>query len=206
MRILFQGDSITDADRIRDNITDMGLGYALLVKAELGFENPSKYEFINKGIGGNRIVDVYARIKDEIIELKPDVMSLLVGVNDVWHDLHEIPNGIDSEKFYKIYKMLVSEIKEALPDIKIMIMEPYVLKGTGTEAHWEWFREEVEKRAAVARRIAEEYGLIFIPLQKKLDDAEKVAPCEYWLRDGVHPTAMGHELIKREWIKAFNTL
>ncbi|MBQ9920892.1 MAG: lysophospholipase, partial [Clostridia bacterium] len=86
MRILFQGDSITDAGRARDNDINLGTGYPMLVKATLGFEEPGKYEFFNRGISGNRVVDLYARIKNDIINLKPDVMSILIGVNDVWHE------------------------------------------------------------------------------------------------------------------------
>lgn len=125
MKILFQGDSITDACRDRENDDIIGVGYPLLVKAKFGFEFPGKYEFVNKGISGNRIVDVYARIKRDIINLKPDIMSVLVGVNDVWHEV-AVQNGVDADKYFKIYDMLISEIKDALPNIKIMIMEPFV--------------------------------------------------------------------------------
>ena len=206
MRILFQGDSITDADRSRENNSILGRGYPHLVEAELGFENPREYEFINRGISGNRIVDVYARIKRDIINLKPDFMSLLIGVNDVWHENHEDPNGVDAEKFYKIYDMLISEIKEALPNIKILIFEPFVLEGTATIPYWDAFSTEVPKRAEKTRLIAEKYNLSIISLQDKFNEAAKKAPNEYWLRDGVHPTPKGHELIKREWIKAFKEM
>lgn len=204
MRILFQGDSITDAGRVREDVTNMGRGYPLLVKAQLGLEAPGEHEFINKGISGNRIVDVYARIKSDIINLKPDFMSLLIGVNDVWHENLESPNGVDAEKFYKIYDMLIEEIKAALPDIKIVIFAPFVLKGTATEAHWDSFSAEVPKRAEKARLIAEKHGLKFVTLQDKFDAAAKLAPNDYWLFDGVHPTPVGHEIIKNEWLKAFN--
>lgn len=211
-RILFQGDSITDCGRNRDDITATGVGYPLMVKAQLGYENPCGYEFINKGISGNRIVDVYARIKLDIINLKPDVMSLLIGVNDVWHELGGRHNGVGAAKFEKIYDMLIGEIKEALPDVKIMILEPFVLEGTATcptEAEperWDYFRTEVPLRAAAAKRVAEKYGLPFIPLQEKLDEACGRAPADYWLRDGVHPTAMGHWLITKEWLAAFGEM
>lgn len=204
--ILFQGDSITDAGRSREAGGHLGLGYATLVEAALGFENPGEYKFINKGISGNRIVDVYARIKADITNLKPDVMSLLIGVNDVWHEYSENPNGVDPEKFMRIYSMLIEEIKAELPDIKIMILEPFVLKGKGTEANWPAFETEVAKRAEKANLIAEKYNLPFITLQDKFTEAAKLAPNEYWLADGVHPTMKGHELIKREWLKAFNAL
>ena len=206
MRILFQGDSITDAGRVYTNDENLGRGYPHLVEAELGFDFPGEHEFVNKGISGNRIVDVYARIKRDIINLKPDFMSLLIGVNDVWHENGDNPNGVDAEKFYKIYDMLIEEIKAALPNIKIVIMAPFVLKGTATEPYWEAFSKEVPKRAEKAKLIAEKYNLSFITLQDKFDEAAKKAPNEYWLFDGVHPTPKGHELIKREWIKKFNEI
>jgi len=205
MKILFQGDSITDTNRDRESDAQIGRGYVRLVKASLGFEEAGNYEFLNSGLSGNRIVDIYARIKNDIINLKPDVMSLLVGVNDVWHEL-DFENGVDAQKYYKIYDMLISEIKEALPDIKIMLMEPFVLKGPATESRWELFRTEVEKRAAMAKKIAEKYNLPFIELQKGFDELCKRAEADYWLWDGVHPTTMGHEYIKIEWLKAFKAL
>ncbi len=206
MKILFQGDSITDFGRDYADIAHFGRGYALLVKAELGFENPGKYEFINKGISGNRITDVYARIKSDIINLKPDVMSLLIGVNDVWHDFKESPNGVDADKYYKIYDLLIEEVKTALPEIKIMIFEPFVLKASATEEKWELFKKEVLKRAEMAKKIALKHNLPFVELQKGFDELEKSMEASYWLYDGVHPTPMGHEFIKKEWIKAFKNL
>ena len=210
--ILFQGDSITDCGRNREDITSTGVGYAHMVKGQLGCEHPGEYEFINKGISGNRIVDVYARIKMDIINLKPDYMSLLIGVNDVWHELGGRHNGVAAEKFEKIYDMLIAEILEALPDIKIMILEPFVLEAAATAAteeepeRWDYFRTEVPLRAATAKRIAEKYNLPFVALQDKLNEACKQAPASYWLRDGVHPTPMGHWIIKNEWMKTFRQI
>ena len=204
-RILFQGDSITDAGRSREDEMHMGLGYPRLVSAALGFENPGEYEFLNRGISGNRIVDVYARIKKDLINLKPDVMSILIGINDVWHEVGE-QNGVDADKFFRVYSMLIEEVKEALPDIKIMILEPFVLKERATVDNWEYFETETKKRQEMANKIAEKYDLKFVPLQAKFDEAVKLAPPVHWTGDGVHPTYSGHELIKREWIKAFNEL
>ncbi len=209
MRILFQGDSITDVGRSRENNEDVGKGYALFVKSELGFAEPAQHEFFNRGISGNRVVDVYARIKKDIINLKPNVMSILIGVNDVWHELGEEPNGVDADKFFKIYCMLIEEIKAALPDIKIMILEPFCLPGTATtatEEKWQGFSTEVPKRAAMAKKVAEKYGLTFIPLQAGFDKLTESAEPAHWLRDGVHPTAMGHRFITGEWLKAYKAL
>ena len=210
--ILFQGDSITDCGRNREDITSAGMGYPLMIKGQLGYEQPGEYEVINKGISGNRIVDVYARIKSDIINLKPDYMSLLIGVNDVWHELSGRHNGVSAEKFEKIYDMLIVEIRDALPDIKIMILEPFVLEGANTASteiepdRWSYFRTEVPLRAVAAKRIAEKYGLSFVTLQDKFDEACKREPVSYWLRDGVHPTPMGHWLIKNEWMKVFQDM
>lgn len=210
--ILFQGDSITDCGRNREDNTSMGVGYVHMVKGQLGYEYPGKYEFINRGNGGNQIVDVYARIKKDIINLKPDYMSLLIGVNSVGQELGGRRSGLSAEKFEKIYDMLIGEILEALPNIKIMILEPFVLEATATTAteaepeRWNYFRTEVPLRAAAARRIAEKYGLPFVELQSKFDCACKRAPASYWLGDGVHPTAMGHWIIKNEWMKAFEEM
>ncbi len=206
--ILFQGDSITDCGRSRENSEKLGDGYPLLVKAELGYAYPEQYCFYNRGISGNRIVDVYARIKADIINLKPDYMSILIGVNDVWHEFGA-QNGVSADKFEKIYCMLIEEIREALPDIQIVILEPFCLRAAATENteeipdKWNQFHSEVLKRAQKAKCVAEKYGLAFIPLQDKFDEAAKNTANEYWLVDGVHPTVMGHQLIKNAWMEVF---
>ena len=133
-------------------------------------------------------------------------MSILIGVNDVWHELGDSPNGVDADKFFKIYSMLIEEVKEALPNIKIMILEPFVLEACSTTENWEFFKTETKKRAEMARKIAEKYNLPFIELQKGFDELAKLAPNSYWLGDGVHPTSAGHEFIKNEWLKAYNKL
>jgi len=209
--ILFQGDSITDCRRERDNNAHVGHGYALMVKSELGADYPGKYEFYNRGISGNRVVDVYARIKKDIINLAPDYMSILIGVNDVWHEVDK-QNGVDADKYEKIYCMLIEEVQAALPNVKIMIIEPFCLRGTATDNtdempdKWNVFHTEVKKRAEKARKVAEKYGLPFVEMQCVMDRASELTDASYWLMDGVHPTAMGHQLLKREWMKAFEQM
>ncbi len=199
--IVFQGDSITDAGRNRDNDNERGIGYPTLVSAELGLKYPGEFVFINEGISGNRIVDLYARIKRDIINRKPDYLTILIGINDVWHEIND-RNGIENKKFFRIYCDLIEEIKAMLPDIQIFILEPFVLKASATEKSWGVFRRETEMRAESARAVAEKFGLTFIPLQDKFDEAEKKAEASYWLGDGVHPTAAGHEIIANEVVKA----
>ena len=201
-RILFQGDSITDAGRNRDNLFSLGEGYPQLVAAKLSFKCPGEFEFINKGVSGDKSTQLYARCKEEIINLAPDYLSILIGVNDIWHEL-AVGGGVSVKRYVQLLSMLIEDVKEALPETKIALLEPFVLKGPATEDQWNEFRSGVEARAAAAREIADKYGLIFIELQQKLDEADKKAP-SCWLADGVHPAPAGHELIAQEWLKAFN--
>lgn len=216
--ILFFGDSITDARRsyVEDEALPMihyqGSGYATMVSAALGADAPYTYQCYNRGISGNRIVDLYARIKKDAINLKPDYMSILIGINGVWHEYSQ-KNGVSAEKFEMVYDLLIQELKQELPDLKIMIMEPFVLHGRSTcsseicPGRWEHFSTEAPLRAAAAERIAEKHNLVFVPLQEMFDKAEATAPYEgYWLYDGVHPSAAGHELIKRAWLEGFEKL
>ncbi len=202
--ILFQGDSITDAGRSRQ-WEDLGMGYPNLVAASLGADQPGAYCFLNRGISGNRIIDLLARVKSDMINLKPDCMSILIGVNDVWHEF-DFQNGIETDLFEQYYDMLITQLKQALPELKLLILEPFVLKASATADKWEPFRRDVEEKAAAARRVAQKHGLPFVPLMELFDEAQSLAPASYWLSDGVHPTPMGHELIKREWQKAFAKL
>lgn len=208
--VLFQGDSITDAWRSREYPTELGIGYSQMAASEVMFDHPGEYTFLNRGVSGNRIVDLYARMKADIINLKPDYMSILIGVNDVWHELN-FQDGVSAEKYERIYNDLITEVKEALPNIKIMIMEPFVLPGGGTRSteekpdKWDIFYREVRKRAECARRVAEKHNLLFVPLQEKYEALNKKCAGN-WLTDGVHPSCAGYQLLKREWLKAFETI
>lgn len=210
--ILFQGDSITDSGRDRNNdFYNLGFGYPTLVKAELGCKYPNEYEFHNKGVSGDKIFNVYARSAMDIFNINPDYMSILIGVNDVWHGL-DIGRNTGTERFEDVYDLMIRDIMKTMPQTKLMIMEPFALKGTATDNtetqpdRLEKFLGKTKEAAAAAKRIAEKYNLVFIPLQSVFDEACKIAPENYWLIDGVHPTAMGHNLIKTEWIKAFESI
>ena len=224
--ILFQGDSITDCGRTRDlpsNIieklymktqyalrgaTEMGSGYPAMVAKELG---DAEYTFINRGVSGDRILDVYARIIRDIIKIKPDVMSLLVGVNDVWHDF-DWNNGTGLKRFEKMYDILFEELIEELPDTKFIILGAFVLEGSASANRpdqpdrYRLFRENVAKVAEIEKKVAEKYGIRFIDLGKILDEEAERYTAKALSGDGVHPTEKGHEIIKREWLKAFNEL
>ena len=210
--ILFQGDSITDSSRHREYDDARGHGYVTTICGALGAAQPYKYDFLNRGISGNRIVDLLARIRRDMINLKPDYMSILIGVNDVWHELDN-HDGVDAKRFEHLYDLLIEQLLEELPNLKIMILEPFVVPGRATDStpeqpdRWETFDREVRLRAAAAKRIAQKYNLTFVPLQDMFTKVSAEAPDRaYWIRDGVHPTICGHDLIKQEWLKAFEQL
>lgn len=209
MRILFQGDSITDCYRIKEgDALDLriGMGYVLMCQAELMYEEPEKYVIMNRGINGNRVSHVYDRMQEDIIDLKPDVMSILIGINDTGHKFDADGDTASVEGFFETYCKLIEEVKAALPDIKIMILEPFTEKGAVNESFYEEYREEAEKRATAAKKVAEKYDLTFVPLQEKFDEATKRGDNSCWFYDGIHPTAAGHMIIKKEWMKAFKAL
>ena len=196
---LMQGDSITDANRSRERSDHMGRGYAQFTAGALEMAHPGEFDYINRGISGNRVVDVYARIKADIINLKPDIMSMLIGVNDVWHE-YSRQNGVEPEKFERIYEMLLDEVQEALPDIKIILMGAFILPGL--EYDYASFRADVEERAAITKKIAQRRGFPFIDLQALFDDAA-ARGVNRLTTDGVHPDHAGCELIKDALVKVF---
>ena len=204
MKILFFGDSLTDAFRNRES-TDtndrFGCGFIAQIAGRLLAENPIGYDIINRGIGGNRIVDLYARIKADVWNHKPDVLNILVGVNDIWHEV-VCQNGVDVARFEHIYRLIIQETKERLPDIKIILCEPFILHGFATNEDYEQL-SKVKEYAAVVEKLATEYGLPFLPLREKFEKAQEKFGEGVYVVDGVHPTIAGAALIAEEWLKLF---
>lgn len=205
MKIVFYGDSITDMGRNREIESSspfaFGAGYPFLINSRLSEENPQKHILINKGISGNRVVDLYARIKADVWNLEPDVLSILIGINDIWHEIYW-GNGVDIKRFERVYRNLIEDTKERFPNIKIMLLEPFVLKASATSEKYDEFLE-VKDYAKVIKKLADEYSLVFIPLQNKFDEFSEKYGAETYLYDGVHPSIAGSTLIANEWLKAF---
>ena len=199
---VFQGDSITDAGRNRDNDDYRGNGYPTFVAGRLGADHPGEIRFLNRGVSGDRVVDINSRIRRDLINLKPDYLSILIGINDVWHELGD-RNGVANPKYYRTYCEIIEEVLSMCPDVKIFLLEPFVLKAAATQDNWDVFRSETLLRAQSAKAVAEKYGLIFVPLQEKFDRLCEKAEPSYWLHDGVHPTAMGHQVITDALCEAF---
>ncbi len=207
MNIVMLGDSITDMNRKKDSLDGAyayGDGYPFFVQGELSVAEPEKYKIYNKGISGNRSVDVYARIKADCWNLQPDVVSILMGVNDVWHEIYG-KNGVELDRFVRVYETILDETRARFPAVKFMLLEPFVLKGAATEEKYEEFLE-VKKYAKAVKELAERKGCVFVPLQEQFDKLAAEYGVPYWLYDGVHPHVAGSKIIANAWLKAFATL
>ncbi len=203
--IVFQGDSITDADRDRnpmhaDSPNAFGSGYVNLIAAQLLHEQPGALQIYNRGVGGDRILDLYARWKAECINLNPDLISILVGVNDTWHEFIN-RNGVSVERYETVYRDLLIDTRTKLPQVRLVLCEPFVLlHGEVTEA---WL-PDIARRQQVVKRLASDFDAVFVPFQAALDAAVHRAPPSCWLVDGVHPTAAGHHLLAQTWLDCVN--
>ena len=199
--IVFQGDSITDAGRNRqatgpNHQAGLGNGYPMLLAAALLADHPeARLNVYSRGISGNKVPDLAARWQDDAIALKPAVLSILIGVNDIWHKLAGRYDGTVAD--YEIgYRALLVDTAEKLPDASLVVCEPFVLRCGAVNDHW---FPEFDQRRAVAKKLATELGHAFVPFQTMFDEAVKVAPPQYWAGDGVHPTLAGHALMARTW-------
>ncbi|MBR2632940.1 MAG: SGNH/GDSL hydrolase family protein [Lentisphaeria bacterium] len=201
--ILFQGDSITDCGRVRENPAHesqaLGQGYPALIAAKvMSSDWGTRRTFVNKGISGDRVVDLYARWKRDAINIRPDVLSILIGVNDTWHEM-SYSNGVEPARYDKFYRMLLDWSLESKADTKFVLLEPFILKFGFITSAWV---DEISERQQIVKKIAADYNAVFVPLQKKIEEAADAArnPALV-LRDGVHPTLYGHQLIADECLK-----
>ena len=201
--VLLQGDSITDAGRDKkreDNANDvraLGSGYALFIASQLlGEPADAGLKVYSRGISGNKVFQLAERWDKDCIALKPNALSILIGVNDIWHKLDGKYNGT-VEIYERDYRALLTRTQQALPGIRLVICEPFVLR-TGAVSD-KWFPEFDGYRAA-ARRVATDFHAVFVPFQAMFDEAVKSAPPAYWAGDGVHPTIAGAGLMARTWL------
>ncbi len=202
--VLFQGDSITDASRNREDLFCLGRGYASRIAGKLGFDHAEAQPlFVNKGISGNRVSDLYARWNEDAIYLNPKRMSILIGVNDAWRIVNELPEGA-ADRFESSYRHLLDITKQYLPDTGLILCEPFTLNCGATAERWEDWKALINNYQSIVRQLADEYQAVFVELQKPLDEACKRAEPTYWANDGVHPTAAGHELIANAWLDTVN--
>lgn len=215
MKLLFQGDSVTDAGRTACSGESLGSGYPLFTAGALRSRYPDKgFDIVNRGISGNRVVDLYARWKADALNLRPDVISILIGINDTWHE-HGWGNGVEVDRFEMVYRALLDWTRKVLPDVRLVLCEPFMFTddkaSEGFEHGKNWapgpdWAPEMAQRRQIVKDLAAETGALFIPFQSILDDALGRAPAEYWLGDGVHPTVAGHAMLADAWIAAAGSI
>lgn len=202
--VLFQGDSITDCGRDRtasepNRAAALGTGYPLLIASQqLAARPDSGLRFFNRGVSGNTVPDLDARWQADALDLRPDVLSVLIGVNDLWHKLTGQYGGT-VDQYETEYAALLERTRRALPDVRLVVLEPFVLRtGAVNDA---WFPEFDQRRAAAAR-VAAGAGATFVPLQAMFERLTAQAPPAYWAADGVHPTVAGHGAIAQLWMQS----
>ncbi|OCT12313.1 GDSL family lipase [Paenibacillus pectinilyticus] len=194
--VLFQGDSITDAGRIRENANDLGKGYALLAAALFSAKYPEKQvTFFNRGISGNRVPDLQGRWQEDCLDLKPNLVSIYIGINDTWRR-YDRNDGTSTEKFRDGYRQLLDQT--ASTGAKLLLIEPFVLPVPEDRKLW---REDLDPKITVVRELAREFGARLLCLDGLFAQASTRAESAFWAPDGVHPSPAGHALIANEWLK-----
>ncbi len=215
-RILFIGDSITDGDRSRtgDVNHDLGDTFVRLIAARYGADHPADgIEFINRGINGHRITDLEERWESDCLALKPDLLSILVGVNDA-ASIVELsvpapprtdgrpPKSLVTREMFRVtYDRLLTLTRRTLPALRIILCTPFILPVDKIGRDWDLWRCEVFLRATMIRELAEKHGAELIEFQPLFDRASLLATPSFWIPDGVHPSAAGHQIMADEWLR-----
>lgn len=199
--ILFYGDSITDSGRDRANPASLGNGYVNLIAAQLLATEPDvNLKITNRGIGGNRIFDLESRLQADVLDLKPSVVSILIGINDTWR---RYDSNVISEigEFKASYDRVLERISASGADI--VILEPFLLPIPEDRRKW---REDLDPRITAIRELTWDRNLPYLPLDGIFAAAATSTGHAYWMPDGVHPSLAGHGLIAERWLDLFSTL
>jgi len=200
--VLFQGDSITDAGRSRENDADMGRGYAMMTAAWFSALYPAKrVRFVNRGISGNRAKDLVARWEADALSLQPDWISILIGINDTWRR-YDRNDPTSAQDYEAAYRQILSQTRERLR-ARLIICEPFLLPVPEDRVRW---REDLDPKIDAARRLAREFDALYVPLDGVFAAAATRREPGYWAADGVHPTPAGHALIAQTWLRAVGAM
>jgi lysophospholipase L1-like esterase len=203
-RILFLGDSITDMKwgrNERDRNHYLGHSYVYLIASRLGVDMPqAQLEFINRGISGHKVADLKARWQKDAIDMKPDLLSILIGVNDV---SQSGAKGVPLDRWVADYRFILDASRKANADLPLVLLDPFVLRSgrLKSEAVWKHWRGEVDKLCGMVAQLAKDYRAVHVRTQDVFDAAAKAVSPEHWIWDGVHPLPQGHELIARNWLQ-----
>ena len=188
-RVLFQGDSITDGNRGRsaDPNHILGHGYAFIIAARHGAGFPErKLDFTNRGVSGNTVLDLEKRWAKDTLALKPDLLSVMIGVNDQ-------SRNVSLEAYEATYDKLLTDARAQNPKLKLVLIEPFV-RHPGKPVP-----EGIVARQAIVAKLAQKHGAALVKLQKLFDEAAAKTADDYWVWDTVHPTYRGHQLLADEW-------
>jgi acyl-CoA thioesterase-1 len=195
--VLFQGDSITDCGRDRQNGSDMGRGYAMMASAWFSALNPEKgVTFLNRGIGGNTVADLKARWQVDCIDLKPTWVSVMVGINDTGRR-YSRNEPTTAGQFEADYRGILERVRDEL-GARLILCEPFLMPSLPERAAW---REDLDPKIEVVHRLAAQFGALLVPMDQIFGDACARREARWWSADGVHPGAAGHALMAQAWLK-----
>lgn len=204
LTFLFQGDSITDGNRGRNADPNhiMGHGYAYSIASCIGADFcKDNHHFINKGISGNTITDLEKRWQNEALDLNPDVISILIGINDVASEIDKKPTALNAVEFENKYRKLILDSRKANPATVLVLCLPFVAPVGKRKTNFEDWKQATIEKADIIQKLAKEFNTILVDFPQVLEKAVKKAPAEYWIWDGIHPTVPFHTLMAREWLK-----
>ena len=199
-KILFIGDSVTDCgSSTSENINFLGHGYPIFIASLLGANMPElELTFVNRGISGNRVCDLRKRWQKDVIDHKPDIVSILIGINDVWRR-YDCNSATPADAFERDYRFILEKTLHDLPGVQIVMMEPFLLPIPEDRRLW---RNDLDIKIQVVRDLAEESADALVPLDGIFAAAACKREKSFWTPDGVHPAAPGHALIAESWIDA----
>jgi lysophospholipase L1-like esterase len=203
--VVFQGDSITHGGRgeTEDPNHILGHSYPFLIAAEAGATHPDLgRRFVNRGISGDTLAAMTARWQRDALDLRPDLLSILIGVNDVGAIMDGLSKDLDGSRFGAQYDELLTRTRSALPGVRLVLGEPFYLPTSPDPALRETWAAHVGAHAAIVRDLAASHGAVFAPYQQAMDAATLRAPASYWIWDGVHPTYAGQRILADTWISA----
>ena len=189
IKLLFQGDSITDAGRDYADIHDLGGGYPKYAAKYVAEKYPDvEFEFIDLGISGNQTKDLVARLQTDFIDVQPDIVSILIGINDVWHYCET--EWLSNDVFESNYRKVLTAIKEKT-NAKIMMMEPFLIPVEDKL----FFREDLAPKIEIVRKLSREFADVYVPTDGLLQAAFIGDDPTSYAADGVHPTDKGADYI-----------
>jgi lysophospholipase L1-like esterase len=208
---LFQGDSITDGNwgqvgsaerQLTDGNHILGHGYVFAAASRIGADFPQRgFTFHNRGMSGHRVADLEKRWKTDTLDLKPDVLSILVGVNDTGATIENRPDAYGAAVFEKKYRGLLRQCKDANSHIIFVLGLPFAYPVGSIKEKWSLWNKEIALRIKAVRVLAKEFDAVLVDYPEMFAKASESVPIEHWTWDGIHPSVYGHELMAREWIK-----